>query len=210
VRTLVEAFLHAPSNQIPADFSPRIEKFATGIALWGSRNNLTAHPEDPDEVAFHVLDSLMPIILAADETSALTDQFREGRRILDLGSGAGFPGLVLAAASSAHFTLVESRRKRASFLQFASAEMDLKNVVVEMQRGEDVGLEHTYDLVIARAFGEVAEFFALAARALKPGGLAMLYANPSQHFGAEAQRIPYRVARRGEQVDRILALRRPT
>lgn len=210
MRTLVEAFLHATSNQIPADFSSRIEKFAACIALWGSRNNLTAHPEDPEELAFHVIDSLMPILLAAAPKSLLADKFLEGARILDLGSGAGFPGLVLAAASSASFTLVESRRKRASFLKFATAEMALQNVVVEMQRAEEVGLDHTYDLVTARAFGDAAEFFALAMDALKPHGLAMLYANPSQAFSAEVQRIPYQVTRRGEPVDRILALRRRT
>jgi 16S rRNA (guanine527-N7)-methyltransferase len=210
VRTLVEAFLHATSNHLPADFPNRIEKFAASIALWGLKNNLTAHPEDPEELAFHVIDCLMPIILAGDTKSPLVDQFVEGARILDLGSGAGFPGLVLAAASRGNFTLVESRRKRASFLQFVTAEMGLMNVVVEMQRAEGIDFAQPYDLVTARAFGDTAEFFALADRALKSGGLAMLYANPSQHFGPEVQRVPYQVARRGERIDRILALRKRT
>ena len=127
--------------------------------------------------------------------------------MLDLGSGAGFPGLVLAAASPAHFTLVESRRKRASFLTVAVAEMGLKNVAIEGRRAEDIGLAEQYDLVTARAFGATADFFALAARALKPGGLAMLYANPSQRLSLDDhQLIEYSVARRGEKIDRILAI----
>ena len=73
----------------------------------------------------------MPVVLAMDESGTLSGEFAQGRRALDLGSGAGFPGLVLAAASSADFTLVESRRKRASFLQVAVGEMDLKNVTIE-------------------------------------------------------------------------------
>jgi 16S rRNA (guanine527-N7)-methyltransferase len=208
VRRLLEAFLRATPNRLPPDFPERIEKLATGIALWGARSNLTAHPEAPEEIAFHVIDCLMPVMLADDAGSPLKGQFAEGRRILDLGSGAGFPGLVLAAASRANFTLVESRRKRASFLQFAAAEMGLANVVVEMQRAETIAFAEPYDLVTARAFGDPAQFFYLADQMLKPGGLAMLYANPSLPQRLEITRIPYQVSRRGERVDRILALRK--
>ena len=86
--------------------------------------NLTAHPEDPEEIAFHVIDSVMPVVLAS-LNGPLHGTFDKGSTVLDLGSGAGFPGLVLAAASPANFTLIESRRKRASFLQVARAEMRL-------------------------------------------------------------------------------------
>lgn len=208
VRTSIEAFLHASPNAVDSRFPARIEKFAIEIARWGSKMNLTAHPEDPDEIAFHVLDSLMPVILAGVESSILADSFDANRKIFDLGSGAGFPGLVLAAATSANFTLVESRRKRASFLQVAAAAMGLENARIESQRVEDLGLASQYHLVTARAFGDSADFFALASKALKPGGLAMLYANPSQHFAPEVTRLSYSVARRGTKVARILALYR--
>ena len=204
----VEAFLHTVPNVVDPDFTPRIEALAATVATWGSKMNLTAHPEDPEEIAFHVIDSLMPVLLAIDRTSGLGGQFERNREILDLGSGAGFPGLVLAATSPAHFTLVESRRKRASFLQVAASEMGLGNVTIEAKRAEQLDFDARYDLVTARAFGDSSEFFALAASALKPGGLAMLYANPSQHFSSGVTRIPYRVARRDKFVDRILALRK--
>ncbi len=207
VRSSIEAFLHTVPRVVEAEFPERIEKLAACVALWGSKMNLTAHPKDPEEIAFHVIDSVMPVILAFDKSSLLTGQFAKDRKILDLGSGAGFPGLVLAAASTAHFTLVESRRKRASFLQVALAEMGLKNVTIEGKRAEDIGLAERYDLVTARAFGDAADFFALAARALKPGGLAILYANPSQRLSLEVhQLIEYSVTRRGEKIDRILAI----
>ena len=215
VRASVEAFLHAVHSTIAPEFLERIEKLAAALVLWGSKMNLTAHPEDPDEIAFHVIDSLMPAVLARDESSTLEGQFAKGRKILDLGSGAGFPGLVLAAAFAADFTLVESRRKRASFLQVAVADMRLNNVTIEGSRAEEIGLEGQYDLVTARAFGDAADFFALAAKALKPGGLAMLYANPSQRLSLDLvsasglvdhKRIAYEVARRGERIGRILAV----
>jgi 16S rRNA (guanine527-N7)-methyltransferase len=216
---VVEAFLHRFAEVVAPEFLERIEKLAGNVALWGAKMNLTAHPEDPEEIAFQIIDSVMPVVVAADKSSVglsvLAGEFARGRMILDLGSGAGFPGLVLAAASPADFTLVESRRKRASFLQVAVAEMGLGNVTIEGRRAEELGLDGQYDLVTARAFGDAADFFALAARALKPGGLAMLYANPSQrlrpdlaqasHLG-DYQRIAYSVARRGERIDRILAV----
>ncbi|HLI80363.1 MAG TPA: 16S rRNA (guanine(527)-N(7))-methyltransferase RsmG [Candidatus Binataceae bacterium] len=208
VRRQVEAFLHTIPDVVDADFSVRIEALAATVTVWGLKMNLTAHPEDAEEIAFHVIDSLMPMVLASDPSSALFGQFERNREILDLGSGAGFPGLVLAAATPAHFTLVESRRKRASFLQVAAADMGLSNVTIEAKRAEQLDLECRYDLVTARAFGDPADFFAIAMRVLKRGGLAILYANPSQRFVPEAQRIPYRVARLDTCVDRILAIRR--
>jgi 16S rRNA (guanine527-N7)-methyltransferase len=208
VRTSIEGFLHVNPNAVDPRFPPRIEKFAIEIARWGHKTNLTAHPEDPEEIVFHVLDSVMPVILAAVEPSILVGQFDGNQKILDLGSGAGFPGLILAAATSANFSLVEARRKRASFLQVAAAEMGLENVRIEYQRVEDIGLAKQYDLVTARAFGDSAEFFMLASKALKPGGLAMLYANPAQQFTPDVTRLSYDVARRGGKVARILALYR--
>ena len=169
--------------------------------------NLTAHPDDPEEIAFHVIDSLMPLVLALDPSSILHGEFVRERRLLDLGSGAGFPGLVLAAASPAHFTLVESRRRRASFLQVATAEMGLTNVTIEGRRIEAGDAAGQYDVVLARAFGDPTDFFAIAAKALKPDGLAVLYANPSQRFAQpNCQRIEYTVLRRADRVNRILAV----
>jgi len=205
VRAQLEAFLHARRAIVADEFPARIEVLARNIALWGPKVNLTAHPEAPEEVAFHVCDSLMPLLFASDEASPLSGQFDGDDKVLDLGSGAGFPGLVLAAASNAHFTLVESRRKRGSFLHVAVAEMGLKNVTVEARRAEQVDLGH-YDLVTARAFGDADKLVTLAMRALKPRGLAILYASPAQRFSFEVMSISYHLMRRDERVDRVLAI----
>ena len=213
VRAIVEAFLHTIPDDVDPTFCNCIERLAANVALWGSRMNLTAHPQDPEEIAFHVIDSLMPVL--ASRGGPLHNVFDESRSILDLGSGAGFPGLVLAAASRASFTLVESRRKRASFLQVAMAEMALDNVRVDSVRATPSAFNGDYDLVTARAFGDGADFFAVASAALKPDGNAMLYASPQQRLNLEAarasnlidyRRLPYVVPRRKEDVDRILAI----
>jgi 16S rRNA (guanine527-N7)-methyltransferase len=170
-----------------AGFLDRIETFATELALWGSKLNLTAAPDDPAGIAFHVIDSLAPLILAQKAGHAvLAETLANGMRALDLGSGAGFPGLILAAASEANFVLLEARRKRASFLSVTAAEMGLTNVRVDSSRADSTALEPVFDLVTARAFAEPAMVFKTAVAALKPGACVMLYASPSQRTAIEA------------------------
>jgi len=161
-------------------FLDRMQTFAELLALWGARTDLTARPNDPAETAFHILDSLIPLLIAArpDGTAIpemLGEKLGKGRRVLDVGSGAGFPGLVLAAASDAHFTLCESRRKRASFLSVAVAEMGLDNVVVKSTRAEVASVACDYDAMTARATGHWPSLWRIAAAAIRPGGIAILY-----------------------------------
>jgi 16S rRNA (guanine527-N7)-methyltransferase len=178
-RELVEKYLREWSKFVPnQEFLSRMEVFAVELARWGAKMNLTAAPEDPTELAFHILDSLMPLVLEADEAAGLAPNFAAGKRILDLGSGAGFPGLVLAAATEAEFLLVESRRKRVSFLRTAIGAMGLSNVEVDSQYRRAFAPE--FDVVTARAFAQPEKFYEVAATALKPGGITMLYASERQ------------------------------
>lgn len=217
VRTRVEAALAELAFVPPEpDFAARIEKLAAEIALWGARINLTAEPENPSELAFHVLDSLMPLVLGArPEGAPIKDAFMAGRLVLDLGSGAGFPALVLAAAAKARFTLLEARRKRASFLAVTAAAMGLRNVTVEPERGDPAKFKPVFDVVTARAFGRPAEFYRGAAAALRGGGLAILYANPGQRLELDAAqssglgeyvRLEYPVRRGDRTAARMLAI----
>jgi 16S rRNA (guanine527-N7)-methyltransferase len=173
-----------------AGFFNRIEIFATELALWGAKLNLTATPDDPAEVAFHIIDSLAPLILAQrGDGAALRDAFASSLRVLDLGSGAGFPGLILAGATDADFVLLEARRKRASFLSVTAAAMGLTNVRVEASHADSILLEPIYDIVTARAFAEPEIVFKTAVIALKPGGPLMLYASPSLRRAIEAASV---------------------
>jgi 16S rRNA (guanine527-N7)-methyltransferase len=181
VRSIVVEHLTRLSYDPPGPgFFHRIETFADTLALWGSKLNLTSAPENPAKIAFHIIDSLAPLILARSaEGAALADAFDAGVRVLDLGSGAGFPSLILAATCAANFTLLEARRKRASFLAVAAAEMGLANVRVDSSRADST-LEPVFDVVTARAFAEPAMVYRTAAASLRPGGNAILYASPSQ------------------------------
>jgi 16S rRNA (guanine527-N7)-methyltransferase len=216
VRARIEHFLLdlGPLALRPG-FIDKIGTFAAALALWGAKLNLTSEPENPDEIAFHVIDSLMPLVIASRAGSSLAGAFAPKVQALDLGSGAGFPGLILAAASEARFTLVEARRKRATFLDTAAHEMGLSNVEIDPAYRDVAGFRPDFDTVMARAFGRPSQFYPIAARALRPGGRAILYANPEQRLDLDQaegagliayERIPYEVKRGRSATRRILAV----
>ena len=160
-------------------FLNRIERMAAMLATWGPKINLTAHPDDPEEIVFHVFDSVIPLSLAV---SAKILRLARTHRFLDIGSGAGFPGLVIAAAINASVTLIEPRRKRATFLSEAAIEMGLQNVRVECLRAESFDVRDGYDVVTSRAVGNPAALFEIAGRALRVEGVLMLYVTADQEF----------------------------
>ena len=166
-------------------FLDRIERMAAILAVWGPKTNLTADPRDPDEIVFHVFDSLIPISIAA---GAKVLRLERVHRVLDIGSGAGFPGLVIAAAINAHVTLVEARRKRATYLSEAAIEMGLQNVRVECARAESLDLHEQFDLVTSRAVGNPAALIDPAGKALhREGGVLMLYVGADQKIDDDAK-----------------------
>ncbi len=223
---VVEALVLLGYDPPGPDFPGRIETFAATLALWGSKLNLTSAPDDPGEIAFHIIDSLAPLILAhlaegaaSTAEAVLAGAFAPGVRVLDLGSGAGFPALILAAVCAGGvtpaFTLLEARRKRSSFLVVAAAGMGLANVRVDSSRSDPMTLEPIFDIVTARAFAEPAIVYRTAAAALKPGGHAILYASPAQRSaielvsGADFEPVAffeYEVPRGGASITHLLAV----
>lgn len=119
---------------------------------------------DPDTaVDAHVADALVALEL---------EPVRSARRVADLGAGAGFPGLVLAAAlPAAEVALVEANRRKCAFLERAVAEMAIGNVAIVAERAESwregIG---TRDLVTARALAPLAVLVEYAAPLLALGG----------------------------------------
>ena len=105
--------------------------------------------------------------------------------LMDIGAGAGIPGLPLRLADPAiTVTLVEARRKRISFLLAAQRELDLENVAVKEARAEalleqEPGLVGTFDVVVARAVGPAAALLPLACKYLKAGGLFLMTGPPN-------------------------------
>ena len=128
----------------------RIEQYLLLIEKWNKIHNLTAIRDPRAMLTQHVLDSLavLPHI--------------HGPRIIDVGTGAGLPGIPAALARPDwQVTLVESNQKKVAFLRQVKIELALQNVEIMAQRVEDVRLAGKVDTVITRAFSELGEFIAL-------------------------------------------------
>jgi 16S rRNA (guanine527-N7)-methyltransferase len=129
---------------------------------------ITAVRDPAEGVDAHVADSLVALGLPA---------VRAARRVADLGSGGGFPGLALAIAlPSARVALVESVGRKCAFLAGAASELGLANVEVVNARAEawEDGLG-THDLVVARALAPLAVLVEYAAPLLEPRGLLVAW-----------------------------------
>ena len=134
----------------PKQLAKSIEHYLLLIEKWNKIHNLTAIRNPHDMLVQHVLDSLavLPHI--------------HGPHIIDVGTGAGLPGIPVALARPDwQVTLVESNQKKTAFLQQVKIEMGLQNVEIMAQRVEDVRLAGKVDTVITRAFSELGEFIAL-------------------------------------------------
>lgn len=144
---------------LPAPAQQRLLDYLALLAKWNRIYNLTAVRETSRMVSQHLLDCLA----AAPHVTADT--------VLDVGSGAGLPGIPLAvAAPRTHVTLLESNQKKSAFLQQAKLELKLDNVAVATERVETWRPGRTFEVVISRAFSDLAEFVNLAGRHVAPGG----------------------------------------
>ncbi len=109
----------------------------------------------------HVADSLC--ILETMDT-------KQGQRVADIGSGGGFPGLILAIARpAAFFELIEANRRKCSFLALAIGRLEIENARVIPSRAEEVPGE-SYDIVLSRAAGKVKQILPVIMTMLRPGG----------------------------------------
>lgn len=133
---------------------------------WSKTYNLSAIRGDESILTHHVLDSLaiMPALA----------RWAGGRiiRALDVGSGAGLPGVVMAIARADWFiTTVDSVGKKAAFVRQAAGELGLSNLVSLHGRVERMPAVAAFDLIVSRAFATLTEFTELTERRLASGGV---------------------------------------
>jgi 16S rRNA (guanine527-N7)-methyltransferase len=148
------------------------------LEKWNRTHNLTAIREPTRMVTHHLLDALavLPYLPDAKEL-----------RVLDIGSGGGVPGMPLAIARPRwRVTLLDSNRKKVAFLRQAGAELSLQNVEVVARRAQDYVPQTQFDVVISRAFADLAAFATVALPLVRPGGsiVAMKGTYPREELAA--------------------------
>ena len=132
------------------------------LAKWNRAYNLTAVRNPAEAVSRQLLDSLVVLPLLT------------GSRILDLGSGAGLPGIPLAIARpDIRVTLLDANRKKCRFMEQAKLELAIPNIEVVCVRVEHYRPEAGFELILSRAFASLPDMVAQASRLLVPDG-AML------------------------------------
>lgn len=145
------------------------------LSVANAQFNLTAIRDRPGMLRKHLLDSLSVL------------PFLSGERIVDVGTGAGFPGLPLAIASpERRFTLIEATGKKARYVARTALRLGLGNVEVIHQRAEHHRPERGFDVVIARALGALADLVAHAGHLCAANGrlLAMKGRRPERELAA--------------------------
>ncbi|TVU11879.1 hypothetical protein EJB05_45489 [Eragrostis curvula] len=181
LRTTTTVASAAPSAT--PTLSPRqqhqVALYVEALLDWNQRMNLTAVTDEAEVMKRHVDDSLAvlpPLERAYRNQSTSAGGDIDGLSLIDVGSGAGLPGLILAVARpSWRFTLLESMRKRCTFLEHAVEAMGLSNVDVVCDRAENVGqnldYREAYDIAAARAVAELKVLAEYCLPLVRVGGL---------------------------------------
>lgn len=168
----------------------QLRAYLDTLVLWNRKMALVSQRDATQIIDKHIADSLFAAAHCAD-----------GEPVIDLGSGAGFPGLPIAIARpSAEVCLVEARGKKASFLEEACRTASIRNVAVCHARIEALAdsAQHRarYAVVTARALTDTVQFLALAQPFLRPGGRAIAMRSTSEDRTGEpanAQEILYQL-----------------
>ena len=144
----------------PAHLRDPLLAFLHLLEKWNAAYNLTAVREPEKMVTHHLLDSL-----------AVIPHLR-GPRIIDVGAGAGIPGIPLAlACPELEFVLLDSNAKKTRFITQAIHELGLANIGVERARAEDHRPAQLFDTVISRAFASLAEMLDMTQHLGAPHGV---------------------------------------
>jgi 16S rRNA (guanine527-N7)-methyltransferase len=147
---------------LSSDACAKLDAYVALLAKWNRTYNLTAIREPARMVTHHLLDALAVVPHLPQRAIV---------RVLDVGAGAGVPGIPLAIARPQwNIVLVDSNHKKVAFLTQAAIELALPNVRAIAGRVEDIADEPTFDVVISRAFADLLTFAQLAARHVAPTG----------------------------------------
>lgn len=160
-RTLLISGLDALNVSYTDDMIEKLLCFSAFLLEKNRVMNLTAITNPQEVVSRHFLDC-----------AALVPYIKDGKTVLDVGTGAGFPGIPLAILTKGEFTLLDAQRKRIDFLNEAISLLDLKNCAAVHARAEDFAKEHreSFDIATSRAVASLSVLCELALPQIKIDG----------------------------------------
>jgi 16S rRNA (guanine527-N7)-methyltransferase len=148
--------------EVPQERQLKLVAYVELITKWNKAFNLTSVRDPLEMISRHILDSLAIL------------PYLEGRSLLDVGTGAGLPGIPVAILKpEMAITLLDSNSKKTRFLQQVKAELKLDNITVVHSRVEQAELPK-FDLVTARAFSTIDDIIDLAGRHCDDAGCLVL------------------------------------
>ena len=148
--------------QCPANAISQLLQFQALLTKWNKAYNLTAIREPEKMVKLHLLDSLV------------VSPYLSGFNILDVGTGAGLPGIPLALINpEKEFFLLDSNAKKTRFVEQVKLELKLPNVTVMRSRLEDFRSELKFDTIVSRAFSDLGKFVYSTRVFMQKGGVTI-------------------------------------
>ena len=165
---------------LPDNFFYNIQKYKEHLFKWNKIHNLTGARDEATLNSF-IYDAVFPVSF-----------LKPYKNLLDIGTGAGFPGIILAMAlPDTQVTLVEPLVKRASFLQFIKADLGLSNVKVVKKRVEEMESEY-FELVTSRAVTDTNMLLELS-KNFRDASSTLLFYKGEKVFDEVDENMPHKV-----------------
>ncbi len=166
--------------ELREDFYPKVALFQEELFRWNKIHNLTA-VESEAKLHDFIIDAIYPLTF-----------LEKPNTLLDIGTGAGFPGLLLAfALPQTKVTLCEPLKKRASFLQFIKAKLELENVEVVAKRAEELE-PFAYELITSRAVTDTKLLLSIS-KHLRDEHTKLLFYKGERVFDEVDENLPHKV-----------------
>jgi 16S rRNA (guanine527-N7)-methyltransferase len=194
-REQLEEGITALGLEASAALLGRFDKYLRELLVWKEKLSLTAASSATDIVGLHFLDSLLALTVW---------EFPPGCRVIDVGSGAGFPGIPLKfVRPDLHLALIEATRRRVAFLEHLRSACDLGDVEIAWARAEALAHRQEYregfGVAVERATARVGAALELCLPFVAVGGVAILLTGPAAI--GEAETVGTVAARLGGRVE---------
>jgi len=155
----LNSYIEHADFDLTSEQTSKVIDYVLLLNKWNKAYNLTAVRDPWQMLIRHVMDCLVVL------------PYLSGRNLLDVGTGAGLPGILLAITKpNMQFTLLDSNHKKVRFVRQASIELRLTNVEVVCERIEQWDKKEYYDIVISRAFSDLQLFYQQTWRFIKKSG----------------------------------------